>query len=138
MGRTGIPDAGRRVRLIRLDAHAWADARGWGLRPFEAAGSEVSRVGDVHIVSLVPGAVRGNHAHPNVTEWLLIVAGPVTVAWREDDGDEKRLRIDGDAPVMLELPPGTPHALRGEGPGTAYFVSWADGVPETEAVPPLV
>ncbi|MHB1193214.1 MAG: hypothetical protein ACYC6F_09225 [Longimicrobiales bacterium] len=103
------PDAGRGVRLIRLDAHAWADARGWGLRPFEAVGSGVGRVGDVHVVSLLPGAVRGNHLHPNVTEWLLVLGAPVTVAWRSP-----------------------------EGPGSAYLVSWADGVPESEQVPPLL
>lgn len=134
----GTPDAGGGVRLIRLDAHAWADARGWGLRPFQAAGSDVGRVGDVHVVSLLPGAVRGNHRHPNVTEWLLILGSPVTVAWRTPDGAEERLNVEGEEPLLLVLPPGTPHALRGEGPGAAYLVSWADGVPETEPVPPLL
>ncbi len=134
----GIPEAPRGVRLIRLDAHAWGDARGWGLRPFEAAGSDVGRVGDVHVVSLLPGAVRGNHRHPNVTEWLLILGAPVTVAWRTPDGTEERVRADGEEPFLLELPPGTPHALLAEGPASAYLVSWADGVPDTESVPPLL
>ena len=62
----------------------------------------------------------------------------VTVAWRGADGSEKRLRVEGDEPVLLELPPGTPHAARGEGPRPAYLVSWADGVPETEEVSMLL
>ncbi len=98
----------------------------------------MARVGDVHVVSLEPGAVRGNHRHPNVIEWLLVLGAPVTVAWRDLDGAEKRLRVEGDEPVLLELPPGTPHAVRGEGPGPGYLVSWADGVPETEEVPALL
>jgi quercetin dioxygenase-like cupin family protein len=134
----GIPDTGRGVRLIRLDAHDWEDALGWGLRPFEAAGSDVGHVGDVHVVSLLPGAVRGNHRHPNVTVWVLLLGAPVTVAWRNPDGTEERVRAEGEEPLLLELPPGTSHAMRAEGTAPAYLVSWADGVPETETVAPLL
>lgn len=95
-------------------------------------------VGDVHAASIRPGAVRGNHRHPNVTEWALVFGAPLTVAWRDPDGGEGRVRTEGDEPLLLELPPGTAHAMRGEGPGTSYLVSWADGVPETEPVPPLL
>ena len=98
----------------------------------------MARVGDVHVVSLLPGAVRGNHRHPNATEWLLVLGAPVTVAWRQPDGTEERVTAEGDEPLLLELPPGTPHALRGEGPATTYLLSWADGVPETEPVSPLL
>jgi len=92
----------------------------------------------VHLASLEPGAVRGNHRHPNVTEWLLVFGAPATVAWRAPDGAEEQVGAGAEGPVLVELPPGTPHALRGEGPGTAYLLSWADGEPETEKVAPLL
>jgi len=93
-----------------------------------------ARLGDVHVVSVAPGAVRGNHRHPNVTEWMLVFGAPFTLAWRGDEGGVERLTRGGEEAVLVEIPPGVVHTVRCDGPGTAYLVSWADGTPETEWV----
>lgn len=126
------------MRFLPFDGASWSDARGWGLRPVEKSGLPYGGVGDVHVVSLEPGAVRGNHHHPGVTEWMLVFGAPVTLAWRDPDGAVRTVRVDGPEPVFAEVAPGVPHALRCEGPGTAYLVSWADGPPTTERGEPLL
>jgi len=126
------------VRLVPLEGLSWSDARGWGLRPLEAAGVDVTRLGDVHVVSIAPGAVRGNHRHPNVTEWMLLFGAPFTLAWREEGGAARSVSLPGDEPFLAEIPPGVVHTVRGDGPGSAFLVAWADGTPETEWVDPLL
>lgn len=126
------------MRLIPLEGLSWSDERGWGLRPLQAAGVETTRVVDVHVVSIAPGAVRGNHRHPNVTEWMLLFGAPSTLAWREEGGAARSVSLRGDQPFLAEIPPGVVHAVRGDGPGTAFLVAWADGVPATEWEDPLL
>ena len=116
------------MRFIPLDGLVWSDERGWGLRPLEAAGIVPEDVGEARVVSVKPGAVRGNHRF----------GAPVTLAWRAEGDEAQSVVVDGGTPVLAEFPPGVAHTIRGEGPGTAFLVSWADGVPTTERVPPLL
>ncbi|MEQ8329486.1 MAG: hypothetical protein RH859_03390 [Longimicrobiales bacterium] len=118
--------------------HLWGDARGWGLRPLEAAGVAPERLAEMHVVSVEPGAVRGNHRHPATTEWMLVFGAPADVASRTPDGPVEVERVDGGAPALLEFGPGVAHAVRGCGPGVTYLVCWADGTPETDRVEPLL
>lgn len=126
------------MRLIPLDGFAWSDARGWGTLPLKAAGVDVGRVAELHVVSVEPGAVRGDHLHPNVTEWLLLFGARLTFAWREEGGPVDSITVSGHEPVLAEIPPGVAHTVRCDGPGTAFLFSWADGEPETRRVEPLL
>lgn len=125
------------VRVLPLDDALWGDERGWGARPFDAAGPPLSGVGGVHLVSLEPGAVRGNHRHPGTREWLLLFGGPVTLAWRSGAGEGRR-RFPGVGPVLVEVEADVHHAVRGDAPHAVHLLSWADGEPETHAVEPLL
>ncbi len=125
------------VRLLPLGDALWGDERGWGARPFAAAGPPAAGVGGVHLVSLEPGAVRGNHRHPGTTEWLLLFGGPVTLAWRSGAGEGRR-RFPGDRPVLVEIEPDVHHAVRGDATHPVHLFSWADGDPETHRVEPLL
>lgn len=124
--------------MIPLEGRSWRDARGWGVRPLDAASLGPDALGDLHVVSLVPGAVRGNHLHPGVTEWMLLFGAPVTLAWLPPGAEPASLRLELGEPVLVEIPAGVGHALRGEGPGETFLVSWADGAPTTERTPPLL
>lgn len=126
------------MKIIPLNDHAWSDERGWGLRLLEAAGIGEGEVGDLHAVSVEPGAVRGNHLHPDTTEWMLVFGGGCTLAWREGNGPVEVRRVDPDAPLLAAFPPGVAHAVRGAGPGPVFLVCYADGRPETVRVPPLL
>lgn len=129
------------MRRIDLTERSWADERGWGLRPLEAAGVSPERLGDVHVVSMTPGAVRGNHAHPRGTEWILLCGGPVRMAWRHaGEASTVTDEVPGDAPVLFEIPPGTAHAIRNTSGHMVHLVAWNDEAepPTVPADPPLL
>lgn len=82
---------------------------------------------ELHVVSLRPGAVRGNHRHPDGTEWLLVLGGRATVAWRhQEDGREEQDRLAGGRPALYRFAPGVDHALRCEGDREIYAVAGSD------------
>lgn len=129
------------VRIVEGEGAGWGDARGWGLRPLQALGVGADAARECHAVSLRPGAVRGNHLHPRGTEWMLLFGGPVELAWREPDEDEVRLRRFDGRPVLVEIPPGTPHAVRSlAAEGESFLVAFSDEPepPVERCEPPLL
>lgn len=127
------------LRPLDLSELGWGDERGWGLRPLEALPVDRARVGDVHVVSLRPGAVRGNHVHDRGTEWLLICGGPAVAAWRAENGEVGRMELPGDAPYLLEIPPGVPHAVKNVAGHVLHLVAFNDDEDfPTRAVEPLL
>lgn len=115
---------------------SWSDERGWALRPTDLAGLAPEGVRALHVVSVEPGAVRGNHRHPHTTEWMLVFGGAAEIATRIGDGSVERTTVEG-GPRTLVFPPGVAHAVRGCGAGPAFLVCWSDGEPETERVDSL-
>ena len=114
------------VRIHLLDARLWADERGWGVRPLEAASLAGVPLGDLHVVSLRPGKVRGDHHHDG-TEWLLITEGIVEVRSRASEDEPVRTQtLEGEHPILLEIPPGVRHAIRNAGERTIYLVAFSD------------
>lgn len=127
------------MRPLDLSELIRADQRGWGLSPLEALPVAREGIGDVHVVSLRPGAVRGNHVHERATEWLLVCGGPAVAAWRGDGGQVGRMEIPGDAPLLLEIPPGTPHAVENVSDRVIHLVAFSDEADVgTRAVAPLL
>lgn len=115
------------VRFVEGLGEGWADARGWGVRPHAALGRRAEQARECHVVSLRPGAVRGNHLHPVGTEWMLLMGGPVEVAWREPDEPRIRRRSFDGRPVLVEIPPGTAHAVRSlASSGESFLVAFSD------------
>lgn len=115
------------MRPIDLTELSWADERGWGVRPVEGLPLEWEELEEMHVVSLRPGAVRGNHVHDEGTEWLLICGGPAVAAWRAP-GQESvgRMEVPGDTPVLLEFPAGTEHAVRNDGAAVIHLMGFTD------------
>ena len=69
-----------------------SDARGWVTNPIVASPSDAP-LGHVHIGSMAPGAVRGNHVHPDAAD----------LAAALHDGEDYEL--------LFTLPPGDAAAL---------------------------
>lgn len=127
------------MRIIELKDDVWGDERGWGLNPWRSSGLLPSGELSCHVVSLEPGAVRGNHRHPDAEEWMILFGAPCTVAVSRDDAEPETVRIDGDRPVMLHVARDEAHALRGEGPGPTFLVAFNDRpTPTTEPVPSML
>lgn len=95
-----------RIRRIPIGEKAWSDARGWVLNPLALAGLEGKLLGNLHVASMQPGAVRGNHAHGSAAEWLLFCGGPAALI-----AGEEEISVSGAGPELFEIPAGLPHAI---------------------------
>ena len=101
-----------KIRRIPIGEKTWKDARGWVLNPLPLAGLESKPLGNLHVASMQPGAVRGNHAHGSAAEWLLFCGGPAALlGGTAGDPDAEEIIISGGEPALFEIPAGLPHAI---------------------------
>lgn len=113
------------------------DGRGWVIDPLikPAPGAEL---GHIHVASLLPGAVRGNHVHPSSGEYILVWGGAATLAWEEPGGRVVGEKISGDELTVFQVPPGVAHAVTNTGDEVVYLIAYyfesdAGEWPTTEA-----
>jgi oxalate decarboxylase/phosphoglucose isomerase-like protein (cupin superfamily) len=95
-----------KIRRVEIGDKAWKDARGWVLNPLPLAGLEGKTLGNLHVASMQPGAVRGNHAHGSAAEWLLFCGGPAALITEAEE-----ILVGGGRPELFEIPAGLPHAI---------------------------
>jgi UDP-2-acetamido-2,6-beta-L-arabino-hexul-4-ose reductase len=116
------------VKRIEAEAGSWGDDRGWEMNPLEAAALLSKALGNLHVVSIKPGCVRGNHYHPNGTEWMLIFGGTARVAWRSnEEGTIQQIKIEeDDGPAFFEVPPNIRHAIMNTSESDIYLVAIND------------
>lgn len=98
-----------------MKARAFSDERGIVVFPAAAALArqlKAGNLGDFHIATLKPGAVRGNHVHPHHDEYLVFIGGGGAVTICHNDW-KKTLRPRN---ATVKIPKGAPHAVvnRGE------------------------
>jgi len=110
---------------LDLSAYSWEDARGWGLNLLKASLGTDPTIGDLHVVSMEPGSVRGNHFHDAGVEWLLILNGPVDVIWSKPSGTSQKERII-EFPALYRIPPGVAHAVINVSAGVVFLVAVGD------------
>ena len=124
---------------VAVRSNAWQDARGWGIKPFEAADIPARLAANLHIVSLKPGAVRGNHYHPEAVEWLLIFGGRAKLLWRSGEaGPIRSMVVEGSEPCLYVIAAGVAHAVVNVSATEIYLAAFNDQAsPQTIPVPPL-
>ncbi len=127
------------VREINIQHTAWEDERGWGLNPFKTSGVPEDASLNLHIVSLKPGFVRGNHYHTNATEWMLVYGGSAKFLSKPiRENTVKEIFIKDEKPVLLEIPPNVEHAVINESKNDVYLVVFSSSVePDTIRCPSL-
>jgi dTDP-4-dehydrorhamnose 3,5-epimerase-like enzyme len=105
--------------LVALDPHP--DGRGWVVNPFDGLPGGAC-ISDCHAFSIAPGACRGNHAHPERDERVIVLSGSL-VARDPESGSETE--VSSDPPCMLVIPPGAAHALENRGSCTAVAICFS-------------
>jgi dTDP-4-dehydrorhamnose 3,5-epimerase-like enzyme len=128
------------IQCIALPQNFSTDHRGWSFAPFKNL--ELIQQAEVdwnsfHAVSLEPGIVRGNHFHPETTEWLFFCGGPVRLAWQEDGSLRPESILIENNHTLIIIPPGVSHAVKNESPLTIYLVAFrspARSGPEPEVL----
>jgi uncharacterized RmlC-like cupin family protein len=94
------------IRRVAIGGKVWKGVGGWVLNPLPLAGLEGKTPGNLHVASMQPGAVRGNHSHGSASEWLLFCGDPAALI----TGVEEIL-VGGGEPELFEIPAGLPHAI---------------------------
>ena len=59
------------VKQLELKHAILKEGRGWIINPLKITDIPGKSSEDLHVVSIKPGAIRGNYHHPDATEWLL-------------------------------------------------------------------
>jgi len=114
--------------------------RGWAMNPMAAAGAGNLSRGAMHLVSIRPGAVRGNHLHRNATEWILVFGGTGRLSWKCPEGSGIReFTIQGRGPELYQVPPGVDHAIANTSSDEIYALVFYDrDSPETDSATELM
>jgi dTDP-4-dehydrorhamnose 3,5-epimerase-like enzyme len=101
--------------------------RGWYVPVLEKIGKAESDIGNLHLVSMKPGAVRGNHYHERSRSWLMAFGGPAKLVCREVGAEGKRVEIvEGEDPVLFEIPARTEHAIQNASNADIYLLCFRD------------
>ncbi|HJO55311.1 MAG TPA: hypothetical protein QF423_01415, partial [Candidatus Scalindua sp.] len=71
----------------------YQDDRGWCIKPISDDDIEKGIISDIHMVSMKPGAIRGNHYHVNKTENILIIGSTCRLLAVDNNTKEKEEKI---------------------------------------------
>ena len=91
---------------------------------------------DLHVASILPGHVRGNHYHALRGEAIVVIHED---RWslRYDAGDGTKVTsraFTGAGVVAITVPPLAAHAIRNDGERPLWLLAWSDG-PYDNALP---
>lgn len=101
------------------------DERGFTAVPI--SDEQLKSIYNVHIVSLNPGSVRGNHYHEHQTEYICVLGGPCKLVAVDNESDEKMdVILDGEKCPLIIVPLRVTHALKNIGGETIYLLCYAD------------
>lgn len=115
------------VEKIELGKNFWSDDRGWGSNLIEPMDISPSSIGDLHVVSIEPEKVRGNHYHTKSTEWILIFGGEAKLFWRDiDDKTAHEITVSGLEPSLYKIPPNIEHSVINKDIHDIYLISFND------------
>jgi len=86
---------GNSLEIFDITEYYKKDERGWNIAPLVSEFPGIDRCGHVHIVSLVPNAVRGNHVHMTTDEWIVFWGADVVFVWQEGESTQEK-KLDGN------------------------------------------
>lgn len=110
-----------KYKIEKLEIHE--DKRGWLVEVLKANKLE-KPVKQLHIASIKPGGVRGDHYHSKRIEWFFIVAGKAELTLQDIKTKEKiRFRFSPKEPKVITIFPHIGHAVKNIGRGIVYLVS---------------
>jgi hypothetical protein len=111
------------------------DARGVSFTVTPAQLAFLGLPGDIHVASILPGHVRGNHYHALRRELILVIHED---RWslRSDTGAGTRVRsraFTGSGVVAVTVPQMAAHAIRNDGERILWLLAASDGPYEPTA-----
>ena len=132
------------IKIISLPDNFYSQTRGWSFAPFKNSELIDSIEADwttFHLVSVEPGTIRGNHFHPQGTEWLFFCGSPLLLVWQESDSEKINQQRITDRHTFAVIPPGIKHAIKNVGAEVLVLVAFRSPSPasgEAETLPSLL
>lgn len=110
-----------KYKIKKLKVHK--DERGWLVELLKSNELE-EPVRQIHITSIKPGCVRGNHYHSKRIEWFFLIVGEAKV-FLQDIKTKKRIffKLSEKEPKVITIYPYISHAVKNTGKNTAYLVA---------------
>jgi len=136
-----VQASGEPLSVLRLEDRD--DGRGSAFYLPDEALRWLGGVEEMHVVTIRPGAIRGNHVHLRRREVIVVRSeGPWELGWRVPGGESEeveRRRFEEAQGVLLCVEPGVAHALKNLGERELVVASCSSGrfdpgAPDTERV----
>jgi len=110
-----------KYKIKELEIHS--DNRGWLVELLKA--NELEKpVKQIHITSINPGYIRGNHYHSKRMEWFFVVAGKAKLSLQDIKTKEKiHFKLSPKEPKVITIFPFIAHAVKNVGKEIVYLVS---------------
>lgn len=105
----------------------FADQRGWLASIINGNWPLGVEVKNIHVGSIEPGQIRGNHFHEGQREWMIIFGGQAVFYWRDEDGVGQKEINEKDL-FLFELEAGIGHAIKNTGINLVYLVAASNAV----------
>ena len=122
--------------IEELEVKMVKDERGRVVWPFNFLSGADFSLNNIHIPSLKPGAVRGNHYHKYSTEYIFIMSGPCRACFQDNiTGEKADFLILDESPKCFKIGPEITHAFKNESDKEIILFCYeqrsADGPDET-------
>ena len=103
------------------------DNRGFSATPVDENSLKKGKALNLHVVSMNPGAVRGNHYHKKQSEIIWIIGGPCSVTSKNrESGEEEKITISPENDTLLTIPPEITHAIKNISDEVAYLLCYSN------------
>ncbi len=102
------------------------DSRGWSIEPVSGEEIKSQNITNLHIVSLKPGALRGNHYHLHMTEHMFVIGGKCKVTVEDSKRHQREeVIIENSVETLLIFPPLITHAVENIGSEMSYLFCYS-------------
>jgi dTDP-4-dehydrorhamnose 3,5-epimerase-like enzyme len=87
-------------------------------------------IAELHITTVLPGKIRGNHAHLRKRELLVVIhTDRWSVHWDEGLGTPTQQSVfEGSGAELIEVPPGCSHGVRNDGSVSLTVLGFSDRI----------
>jgi dTDP-4-dehydrorhamnose 3,5-epimerase-like enzyme len=125
----------RGVKIVRIKARQ--DARGKVFVPIPAALLGTGAITGIHIATMRPGAVRGNHRHTRQTERICF-SGRIRLVVQDSTGATEQFDFSENECVRVTVVPGIAHAYINRGAIDTFLVCAGDTAPGVDRQEPVL
>ncbi len=114
-----------KIKIIPLKVNR--DERGMLSKIFDYTGLEGKNIQDIYLTYTIPGENRANHYHKKTTEWFCAIKGEGTIKFKDVfTNEEFDVRLDGNDPKLIEVPPGIIHHVFAKGKEELILIAFGN------------